>query len=130
MGAFDDAKFEWRGKEYSVPANRILPMLARVDEFITLAELSDHLARKSVPFAKVALAWGAVLRYAGAHVTDEDVYCGMLEGDGGASATLALHGLMGLMMPKSQAKDTHQGNEWTPPEAAGKRSSKKHTKPQ
>jgi len=129
MAIFDDWTLEWEEKQYTIPANRILGAIGTAEEFITLPELAAAAETGKIKFSKVACAYGAVLRYAGARVTDEDVYGGMFRvGDNKKqSVIVALQGLLGLMMPK----DFHPGNGWTPPAepAAGKKSSRKHTRP-
>lgn len=122
MGAFDDIKLDWHGKEYTIPANRVLRAIACIEDVLTLNELATYSARNAVPFAKIASAYGAVLRYAGATVTDEDVYAGMLQSeDEGVTVTAALGGLLAMMMPKQ--KDTKPGNAGAPPAQVGKKKS-------
>jgi len=128
MGAFDDITLEWHGKEFTIPANRVLKAIACVEDVLTLNELAMYSERKAIPFAKIASAYGAVLRYAGARVTDDEVYSGMLQSeDKGVTVTTALGGLMAMMMPKEHKP----GNGQAPQAEVGKtKSSRKPSKPQ
>lgn len=98
--AFDDVVFDWHGKEYRIPANRMLGAIARVEDVITMGQLGQHTQRGTPPVSKVAQAYGAVLRYAGVRVTDDEVYCGMFaNGDLNNAVTDAVNSLFHIMMP-------------------------------
>jgi hypothetical protein len=112
MGLFDDVRLEWCGRQLVIPANKVLGAIARVEEVVTLQELIDHGGRGSVPVAKVSMAYGAVLRYAGAEVSDEDVYAGMF-GEGAAQVAESVAALLMLLVPPGvgdKAKDAPPGN--------------------
>jgi hypothetical protein len=138
MGAFDDISLDWDGKTYTIPANKVLGAIARIEDVMTLGELLAYVERETAPFGKIAAAYGAVLRYAGCKVSNEDVYTGIF-----AAATPAavqtvvissLTTLLAMMMPKqvgATAKESPQGNRRARrAAAAGAGSSKKPTKQQ
>jgi hypothetical protein len=81
MSTFDDLKLVWSGNTYVVPARQMLEAIARVEDVITLHELSVYLQRDTAPIGRLARAYASVLRCAGAEVTDEQVYRYMF-GDG------------------------------------------------
>jgi hypothetical protein len=58
----------WEGRDYTIPANRVMggSLASRTRE-----ELALYLNRGAMPLAKFAMAYGAVLRFAGAQVEDE-----------------------------------------------------------
>ncbi|MFP4539285.1 MAG: hypothetical protein ACLFPA_13405 [Dichotomicrobium sp.] len=127
-GVFDDFPLEFRGVDYTIPADRRMGAIAAVEEVITLAELTAMCARESVPLGRLSAAYGALLRYAGAKVSDEEVYAGMFsDGDFFEAAVLALQGLMSLMLPPAalngageEAADVAPGEKKTdPPKASG-----------
>src|SRR5687767_11965225 len=100
--AFDNVVFNWRDKEYRIPANRMLGAIARIEEVITMGNLGLQVERGTPPVAKVAQAYAAVLRYAGARVTDDDVYCGMFaETNPKQAVAAAINTLFGIMVPPS-----------------------------
>jgi hypothetical protein len=74
MSAFDDIKLGWRGETHVIPARMSLEAIARIEEIITLEELANAAARGAKPSLRLSRAFASVLRFAGAHVTDEEVY--------------------------------------------------------
>lgn len=115
MGSFEDIRLEWAGKEYTIKSNRMLGAIARIEDVVTLSELQRFGARGTVPMAKIAMAYGAVLRYMGAEVTDDEVYAGMFGATGtGADAVVnSISALVAMMIPpqpEKPAKEPKPGN--------------------
>lgn len=114
MGSFEDIRLEWAGADYTIRANRVLGAIARIEDVVTLNELQRFAVRGTAPMAKIAMAYGAVLRYAGATVSDDEVYAGMF-GAGGTSADAVVDSvstLVAMMVPPNAiaAKETQSGN--------------------
>lgn len=78
MHGFDDVTLSWADKSYTVPANQQLMLIAKIEDALagdTGEQAIALLMRKNgPPHSRMAAAFGAALRYAGAGVTDEDVY--------------------------------------------------------
>lgn len=114
MGIFEDIRLNWQGVDYVVPSNKVMGAIARIEDVITLTEIYEASQHRSVKFSRVASAYAAVLRYAGATVTDEEVYAGMFAGQSAAAAVRdALTGLLGMMIPPSakiEQKESPRGN--------------------
>lgn len=130
MNRFDDIKLAWDGRTYTIPSRAVMGAIARVEDVVTLEELRQYTQRRAVPLAKISMAYGAVLRYAGADVDDEAVYASMFS-DGGADRAMdAVLGLLRLMLPNDPGLEDRvreaaaQGN--SRPTAAA--SSRKHIK--
>lgn len=105
MGAFEDIKLVWAGKQYSIPARKALQAIAMIEECITFQELLRYSQAGQVPFAKVSKAYAIVLRYAGADFSDEEIYEGMFSEEHAlANAMAAMQGLMEMMIPPSVKK--------------------------
>lgn len=68
----DGIKIEFRGAEYSIPAHRAFPIAAQVEDIATLFEINSW--HGNPKFGKMALCVAAMLRYAGASVTHEEVW--------------------------------------------------------
>lgn len=104
MKGFEDLSFDWAGKSYKLPANKVLGAIARVEDIITLNELQRYGSRGAAPMAKLSMAYGALLRYAGAQVSDTEMYEAMF-GDGKTveSSTIveAIITLISVMIPPS-----------------------------
>jgi hypothetical protein len=96
MALFEPVSLSWGGIEYSIPANRMMRAIAKVEEVITLQQLGNP---DAVPMAKISMAYGTLLRYAGAPVTDEAVYEAMFV-DGASTPMTATQTLLTLMLPK------------------------------
>lgn len=115
--AFEAFECEWGGKKYTIAPHRILRAIALVEDVVTLAQLQEHGERGSLPMAKIAMAFGVLLRYAGASVTDVEVYEGLFSSikDKNAQGIVdAVVILMSLMVPPSVqskvVKDNPPGN--------------------
>jgi uncharacterized protein YerC len=112
---FDDIRLGWQGKPFVIPAHRVMGALARVEDVVTLSELQAFAARKTAPMAKLAMAYGSALRYAGATATDEEVYRSLVRGnEDGVGVLTAVAGLLSMMIPPVREvevkKDAPAGN--------------------
>ena len=126
MSIFDDVRLSWAGKPYLIPAHRVLGAIARIEEVVTLQELSAYAARGTAPMAIIAKAYAAVLEYAGASVTAEEVYAGMFDPAAGGEVGAAVSGLLGMMIPPKRLQETGTARGNVPrPGKAGQRSRKK-----
>lgn len=107
MGIFTDKRFAWDGVDYVIPARSVLEAIARVEEHVTLAELLAFGTRKTIPAARLARAYGELIRFAGGEVTDEEVYDGMFAAmvgspDHAGAIVTACAGLIQLLVPKKK----------------------------
>jgi hypothetical protein len=102
MGAFEDIELPWSGKTFVIKSNRVMGAIARIEDVITLAELQAYAVKGAAPIAKLSMAYAAVLRYAGAQVTDEEVYEKSFVGGREQEAmVMAIMNLMKMMLPAS-----------------------------
>jgi hypothetical protein len=111
MGIFSSFDFAWDGADYSIPSDRIMGAIATVEDCMTMAEIHEMLSSpRKLKVARVARVWGELLRYAGAPVTDEQVYAGMFGGakDQASRVVVSLYSLLKLMVPESAVSE--QGN--------------------
>lgn len=69
-----DVTLTWDGREYVIPETNLFRALQKVEDHLTLYEIVTHSARGSVPMAKLAGAYCALLRHAGARVQEMDVF--------------------------------------------------------
>lgn len=78
MIGFEDVTLSWQGKDYIVPANKQMMLIAKIEDALagdSGQQAFTILFRKGgVPHSRLAMAYGAALRYAGAGVTDEEIY--------------------------------------------------------
>lgn len=98
MALFEPITLGWQGKEYTIAPDRILRLIAQVESELTYAELYQFSIRGGAPLAKLSMSFGLMLRYAGAKVTDEEIYNQLLTG--GAEEILSItQSLLAMMTP-------------------------------
>lgn len=126
MTIFDDIRLEWKGRTYIVPSRRVMGAILCVEDVVTMNELHRYSQRGAIPLGKIAAAYAAVLRYAGANVSDEEVYLGLFEDENVEIAMLSCQQLLSLMLPKLETlqSEVKQGNGL----AAGRRSSRRRSR--
>jgi hypothetical protein len=109
---FNPVVLKWGTETYTVPPNKTLMAIATVENVLTLGELHTFSERRAVPVAHIAQAYGALLRFAGARVTDEEVYAGMF-GGGDVDANAAVTSLLAMMLPPAHmaSKAGHVSSE-------------------
>lgn len=107
MSVFNELNLTWKGIEYTVPADNILRLIAKVEDVITLNELYSYSQKGAAPLAKLATAFGVILRYAGAKVRDDEIYMTIVNGQSDA-ATVATQTILAMMLPP---EDLIEGNE-------------------
>jgi len=96
MSIFEEVGLTWQGKEYTVPADQVMGLVEVVEDIITIEELSG----RGVKRAKLARAFAAALRYAGAGKIDhQDVYNQLFGAESMVATTTAVSGLLSLMIP-------------------------------
>lgn len=114
MIGFEDVTLSWGGEDYVVPANEQLELIARLEAAISDEGGHSAVVRLMQPggpsTARLAKGYGAALRYAGAKVTDNDVYLRIdedLAGAGGdfhIKVTGYIMGLLAIMSPHTASK--------------------------
>ena len=102
MSIFKQVQFSWDGEEYTVQADQVMGLIARIEEIITLQELTG---KRGAPFAKTAMGYGEALRYAGAKVSNEEIYAAMFKGDKGKAIHAAVNGLLTMMLPPEEVAE-------------------------
>jgi hypothetical protein len=102
MAIFQAVTLNWEGRDYVVPADRVFGAIGVVEDVVTFPELVQGLQLGRPNMSKLARAYGALLRYAGANVTDEEIFAGMfVVSELQKNITTAINTLMVLMTPPS-----------------------------
>lgn len=126
MDVFKEVTFTFDGVEYVLPAEQQLRAIAKIEDVLTLGELGRAQGGGRIPLAKLAIAYGIVLRECGAKLTDEQVYNGMFK-DGGRElarrSLAAIVALQALMIPPEHLRAKNQGKTEAPEETATSASS-------
>ena len=105
---FQEVKLGFKGEEYTIPPDRVMGAIAVVEEHVTFADLVDT---KRPKLARIAQAFGALLRYAGAKVEDDVVYSAMFDGKTGVQIQNAISGLLEIMVPPEHLQKKTEGNK-------------------
>lgn len=109
---FQPVKVSWKGADYTIAPNRLMRCIAMIEEIVTLPFLSKCWVSGELPYAKLAMALGAVLRYAGANVTDEEVYAEMFKGpERRMLAAATLQTLMVMMFPPEHLRELQEASK-------------------
>lgn len=129
MGLFNDVVLNWDGDTYTVPSDKVMRLVSKVEAELTRdypdQNAFDLLSRPSgPPLSNLCSAYAVALKYAGANVDAEDVYGVLFSGNDNTAevATLATMGLMEIMLPPGTFKS--EGGESG---GKSKASSKKRT---
>lgn len=93
---FQPVFLSWGGKEYEIPADKVMMLIATVEDIISLSDLT----KPNPPFMKVARAYAAALRYAGARdVNAEVIYKTYFTTAAKVNYSAAVEGLLMMMIP-------------------------------
>lgn len=93
---FQPVFLSWNGTEYEVPADKVMMLIATVEEIISLSDLT----KPNPPFMKVARAYAAALAYAGARgVNAELIYSTYFTSAAKVNYSAAVNGLLMMMIP-------------------------------
>ncbi len=95
MSIFQPVKLTWKGTDYEIPADKVMRLIAEIEDVITISEL---MSQKGAPLAKLAMGYGAALRYAGAKISDDAVYETLFT-DSQATVGPCITGLLMMMIP-------------------------------
>lgn len=110
-----EIKINWQGKDYVIPASKAFQIGERIEEIATMGEILGWL--KEPRFFRMARCLGEMLRFAGAHVSDQEIHSKLVgsmgkdaEGENFATAVFALVDvLMGDAPREGGGKDAPAG---------------------
>lgn len=100
-GIFEDVSLRWGGHDYRVPPERVMGLIATVEDHVTLADLSRSTSPK---LARLSMAYASALRYAGCSATADEVYAACFRDASGTIPQL-INGLLALMIPPQELRD-------------------------
>ena len=109
MAIFQDVTLGFKGAEYIVKHNKVMKLIAIVEDVVTLKDLTSG---KGPKLNKLAEAYSVALNYAGAKTEVDDVYASLFGDGGGEMVSGSITALIMLMLPP----DSYNA----PAEASGK----------
>lgn len=93
MHGFEPVTFGWKDETFTVPADRQLRLIAEIEDALVRPgeQAIAVLCRSGGPtYTRLAAAYGAALRYAGADVSDDEIYLSIVGGLGNRDASTAV----------------------------------------
>lgn len=113
---FDPIVLGWKNKEYTIPSNKVMEAIMRIEDVVTLPELHKMQQRGGAPLAKLSRAFASVIQFAGAkNVTEDEVYISMFDdSEDQEAAAMAIMGILQMMTPPASM----MGNSPPPGKAA------------
>jgi hypothetical protein len=96
MGIFKDVTLTWQGDEYTVPSNKVMQLIAKIEDCVTLQELVQEGGPKMTHLAE---AYKIALNDAGCKVDSEQIYGSMFGEKGQEGVAVAVSGLLMMMVP-------------------------------
>jgi hypothetical protein len=106
MSIFDEVILTWQGVDYKIDPDRIMGAIARIEEIITLKELGEYAQKGDAPLAKLAMAYASILKYAGAKVTDAEIYQAMFDRNDSTNIIGCINILLAMMIPPQKEQPT------------------------
>lgn len=98
---FKDVTLTWKGSEHVVKSNRVMELIARLENHISIMDLAND---QRPPFAKLSMAYAEALNFAGASVDPGEIYADLFSEEGGETAATAVTGLLMMMMPPERVE--------------------------
>lgn len=112
--SFEPVTLGWRGEDYMIPAEKVLSLVAVIEDQLAgpsgLPAVVVLTNKPGPTHARLARAFGAALRFAGATVTDDEVYLSIqsdiVEGRADAAVTIqgAIMALLAIVSPPAALK--------------------------
>lgn len=103
---FQSVSLSWNGKDYAIPADRMMGAIASIEVHLTLGELMQQSQGGKPKLASLAQAYGALLEYAGVKKEKrfdtfaDEVYIAMFgNADGAKIVGAATRVLIAIMIP-------------------------------
>jgi hypothetical protein len=128
MAIFQEIKLFWKEDEFVIPPDRILGAVAEIEEIVTLPDLLLMMGGK-MTMARLSRAYGVLLRYAGAKLTDDQVYGGLVtRGETFEQMQVACIGLLAVMIPPHSVSEAPASGNLLPAPKARSKSSKRSSR--
>ncbi|WP_428516278.1 hypothetical protein [Roseovarius sp.] len=117
MRGFEDISVRWMGVDYTLKARGIMPLVASIEDIISgtsgVPAVAILMGQNGGPtVSRVSMAFAAMLRHAGAQVSDAEVYLSvqdeLLDGKGDALSAMsdACNLLLAIVSPPLAEKMT------------------------
>jgi hypothetical protein len=99
----DTITLTWNDRKFFIPREKVMRARQVIENEYSLKELATHMQQGNPHLVRLSVAYGSLLRFAGAHVDDEDVYDGMFA-EGKELGAIAADMLLQILVPESMRK--------------------------
>jgi hypothetical protein len=99
MSRFEEVGLTWGGKEYKVAPDKVMGLIWSIETIVTMEEINQMLESGTIRRAQVSRAYMSALNYAGAKVTDEEVYNSFFGENMLEDTVTVMVGLLAMMIP-------------------------------
>jgi hypothetical protein len=96
----DTITLTWNDRKFFIPRDKVMRARQVIENEYSLKELATHVQEGNPHLVRLSVAYGSLLRFAGAQVDDEDVYDGMFA-EGKELGAIAADALLQILLPKS-----------------------------
>ena len=107
---FQDIDISWKGKKYQISGDEaIMPLLAKIEDIITVQELLSCLSEGKTPLIKISMAFAHVLNYLGVQISQAEVYDSIFPNPSDQErASVAITTLSKMLLPPSFFENLEQ----------------------
>ena len=95
---FKPITLSYKGAEYEVPANKVLGLIAEIEEHVNVVQLNSP---ETLKYSSLARAFAAAIWYAGGRADPDEVYELLFDHGGASSVRNVVSSLIMLMVPPS-----------------------------
>jgi hypothetical protein len=96
----DTITLTWNDRKFFIPRDKVMRARQVIENEYSLKELATHAQEGNPHLVRLSVAYGSLLRFAGAQVDDEDVYDGMFA-EGVNLGSVAADTLLQILIPES-----------------------------
>lgn len=111
VAIFEDVNITWDGNKYTIKGDdKILMLLASIEEVITAQELFTYAQKGNMPLVKLSMAYTKVLNFVGVDITAPQVYQSVFNNITDQEQTTGvIMALVQMMIPISDKKEPQKG---------------------
>ncbi len=107
---FKDVHIEWEGEEYIIAKDQVLPAICIIEEFFTIQDLISDMTSGKIKVGKLSCCVCAVLNFAGADLSEGEVFQGLYKGkETREQVTAVIRTLILMMIPPDELEGLETG---------------------
>ncbi len=108
---FKDVHIEWEGQEYIIAKDQVIPAICIIEEFFTMQDLINDMTTGKIKVAKLSCCVCAVLNFAGASLSEDEVFRGLYKGkETREQITAVIRTLVLMMIPPEELEGLEAGD--------------------